>query len=698
MVLILAGTVGLAAGAPLVTYEFNQGAAAPAIASANVSAADATWSVEGGGFSKSQGNAYVATGLTQGEFDDSKYLAVTVSAKNGYVLNPESFSFLLGGSRNSSGADFTVQAVVRTDADGYAANLALVPEPIASHAFHDTKPTFTEYTADLRDARYQGLKSLTFRIYVRSSSGSTQINLRIDNIRITGAVVSGESKTTSPAAAPASGNPRSSFNAPAPGLKLASLFTSGAVLQRNTGLPVWGTAKPGDKVTVQFAGQTVSVTADGAGKWKTELAPLAAENAGRDFTVESGGRKIALTNVVVGEVWLCSGQSNMEWPLKQDPKAEQLVARSDLPLIRQFKVKNLSAEALVDFAEGSWVSCSPETAGLFTALGYYFARDLHQKLGVPVGLINCSWGGTSIESWMSSRILEKFPEVAQRWEKILEGLPQKTAAYELERVEYKRKAAEAKANGTEFDWKKYPKPPPGPGTKEAPSGLFNGMIAPLIPYSIAGMLWYQGEANCGNAGRYAEMLPVFIQDLRQRWNAGNLPFYFVQLPNYNWDYDKTGAKWAEFRAAQMQVLSLPATGAAIIIDGKTPVGHPPDKTDVGLRLARLAEVRHYKIESGDACGPLLQSAVKDRKTVVLKFAEASSGLKTAGESLTGFELAGKDGAFVPAEARIDGEAVLVSAVNVAEPVAVRYAWANNPAASLYNGAGLPASPFSAEVK
>lgn len=480
--------------------------------------------------------------------------------------------------------------------------------------------------------------------------------------------------------------------------KLASLFTSGAVLQRNVKLPVWGTAKPGDKVTVQFAGQTVETTADGAGKWKTELAPLAAESAGRDFTAESVGRKITLTNVVVGEVWLCSGQSNMEWPLKQDPKAEQLVARSDLPLIRQFKVKNKSVEVAADFAEGSWSSCSPGTAGAFTAVGYYFARELHQKLGVPVGLINSSWGGTSIEAWMSGESLAEFPFVAEQWQRTLAELPQKTAAYEKERTEYKRKAAEAKANGTEFDWKKYPKPPPGPGTKEAPAGLFNGMIAPLIPYSIAGMLWYQGEGNCGSAGRYAEMFPVFIQDLRQRWGASAMPFYFVQLPNYNWDYDKSGTKWAEFRAAQMKVLSLPATGAAIIIDGKTPIGHPPDKTDVGLRLARLAEVRHYKIATGDACGPLLQSAVKDGKTIVLKFAEASSGLKAAGDSLIGFELAGKDGAFVPAEARIDGDAVIVSAVGVAEPAAVRYAWANNPAASLYNGAGLPASPFSAEVK
>jgi len=474
---------------------------------------------------------------------------------------------------------------------------------------------------------------------------------------------------------------------------LAPLFRDGAVLQCGQPVPVWGTAAPGETVTVHFADQSVSAVADVAGRWRTELAPLAASGTGRDLT--AGGTVVR--DVVVGEVWLCLGQSNMEYPLKNAPDAAKLAAESHFPLIRQFKVANFSADTPASTVKGAWTACAPETAGAFTAVGYHFARVLHAKLDVPIGLINCTWGGTRIEAWMSADALRTFPAVAERWKTALEELPAKQAAYEQARAAFKQKAREAKAAGQAIDLKKAPQPPPGPGTREAPSGLFNGMLAPLIPYGIRGMLWYQGESNTGSAGTYAAMFPAHVADLRQRWNSDKIPFYFVQLPNYVSASDKSGRQWAEFRAAQARVLSLPATGMAIGIDGESPIGHPADKTAIGRRLARLAEVRVYRSAQGDASGPLAASATREDGAVRVRFTEASSGLVIKGPELQGFEAAGPDGTFHPAEARIDGPDVVITCPAVPVPARVRYAWANNPPATLYNRDALPASPFDVEV-
>jgi len=480
---------------------------------------------------------------------------------------------------------------------------------------------------------------------------------------------------------------------------LAPLFTEHAVLQQGVVLPVWGTAPAGELVTIRFSGQTITDFANSDGRWETHLAPLEGSSESRPLIVETAAGEFVLNNVVVGEVWLCSGQSNMEWPLKHDSQAEALVAESDLPMIRQFKVKHSSLDEPSNETEGTWVLCAPDTAENFTAVGYHFARQVQPKLGVPVGIINASWGGTKIEPWMSREALKKFPEVATKWNQVLEELPVKQVEYERALADYKQEAAEAKANGTEFNWRKYPKPPPGPGTKHAPTGLFNGMIAPLTPYPIAGILWYQGESNCGNSYAYSRMFPALIQDWRSQWNTEKMPFYFVQLPNYEWTYDRTGTKWAEFRAAQMSALALPNVGAAIVIDGTTPEdGHPSDKGYVGARLARLAEVGHYHIASGDASGPLCRSAILKNGEVVVHFKEATSGLIISGNELTGFELASSQGDFHPAVAWIEADSVRVSSEKVPVPVSVRYAWSNNPKATLYNGDGLPASPFVIPVE
>lgn len=476
---------------------------------------------------------------------------------------------------------------------------------------------------------------------------------------------------------------------------LAPLFQKGAVLQRDMPVPVWGAASPGEKVTVQFAGQTVSAAADDAGRWQVELAPLTASQEGRDLVVE-GKNKIVLSDILVGEVWLCNGQSNMEWPLKNSPEPEKVLAAARFPLIRQFKVAIASTEQPSATAEGNWVSCSPETAGLFTAVGYYFATALQPKLDVPIGLINDSWGGTKIEAWMSAEARAAFPSIEERWKIALKDLPAKTAAYEKERIAFKQKAQEAKAAGTPFDFKKYPKPPPGPGTKEAPGGLFNGMTAPLVPYAIRGVLWYQGEGNTGRHEEYARLLPAYIQDLRKKWHNETMPFFFVQLPNYITKAD-AATKWPEFRQAQASVLSVSHTGMAVTIDvgGE---GHPPDKTAVGQRLARLAEVQVYKLATGDATGPLAIKATNGGGLIKISFDQAESGLKAKGQ-LEGFEVAYADGTFQPAEnVTLEGSVALLTITAGSIPTKVRYAWKNNPPAPLYNGQGLPAAPFQLDIK
>jgi len=481
-------------------------------------------------------------------------------------------------------------------------------------------------------------------------------------------------------------------------VKFSPLFTDHAVLQRDRPVPVWGTSAPGEKVTVRFAGQQVSAISDATGAWHTELAPLTGNSDGKELSAEGPSSKATLQDVVVGEVWLCSGQSNMEWPLKNSPNVEKVLAEANLPLIRQYKVKNTSVSAPASTVAGRWIPASPDTAGAFTAVGYYFAKDLQPKLEVPIGIINSTWGGTRIESWLSPESLTKFPAVAEQWKKTLAALPARQAEYAKKRAAFKAKAQADKAAGRPVD-PKYPTPPPGPGTKEEPSGLFNGMIAPLVPYAVRGIMWYQGEGNTGGAAGYAKFLPELITAWRARWEAPETPFYVVQLPNFKLHSDGRGTAWAEMRQAQAQALSLPATGLIVTIDIGTPDnGHPPDKSAFGQRAARLAEVEIYKTLTGDATGPLAKSATAEANAVRVEFDDVSSGLFVRGDQLAGFELAGADDKFVTATAKIDGRGVLVAAEGIRVPTAVRYGWMDNPPSTLYNGIGLPAAPFELKVK
>ena len=489
---------------------------------------------------------------------------------------------------------------------------------------------------------------------------------------------------------------------------LAPLFTDHAVLQQGKSVPVWGRAAPDETVTVTFRDQTLHATAGKDGRWIVHLGVL--KPGAPTELVVSGKNLLRLQDIVVGEVWVCSGQSNMEFTV-WGPKgsvyrvenADEEVAAAHFPLIRHFKVERAVADRPADTARGAWVVCSPETVGQFTAVGYFFARDLQQKLGVPIGLINCTWGGTPIESWMSEAALRSdlaFAAVDDRWAKAMTDWPAKVAAHVAALATQEKDEAAAKAAGPTnyaafLKVKPWLPPPPSPTSPEAPRSLFNGMINPLLPGAIRGILWYQGESNVSRSCEYHALLTTMITAWRAHWGQGNVPFYLVQLPKYRGD-DPADTSWARLREAQAQALSLPNTGMAVTIDIGDPDNlHPRNKQEVGRRLALLACHHLYDIQ-GDWSGPIFRFATREGAAMRIQFDHADAGLVAHDRPLTGFQVAGADRQFHSAIVRIERDTIVVFAPEVNAPVAVRYAWANAPEANLFSGAGLPAAPFRSD--
>lgn len=478
---------------------------------------------------------------------------------------------------------------------------------------------------------------------------------------------------------------------------LASPFTDHAVLQRSRPVPIWGHATPGEAITVRFRGQSHQTVTAADGRWSVALDPMPADAEGRDLFV-TGKNTVVLNDVVVGEVWLASGQSNMEFPLNQALHGKDETAAATFPLIRHLKIEHSPSDSPVDRVKTSgWQPSIPETAANFSAVGYFFARELAAKLNVPIGIINSSWGGTPIESWTAEPVLRTTKAWAgfdARWQEALKIFPQKLAEYPALDIAWRKAEAESRTTGKPLllPW---PHPPVGPGTAYAPGALFNGMIAPIAPYALRGALWYQGESNADHAGEYAELFPAMIRDWRKQWGQGDFPFLFVQLPNYA-NGNPTARDWAALREAQNAALKLRHVGAAIAIDvGDASDIHPSNKQPVGLRLALLAEEKTYDL-SVESSGPVFKSAERDGSTMRVKFSHAQ-GLRSRTPKVTGFEIAGADKIFHPATAKLNGKSVIASAVEVPEPVAVRYAWTNNPAASLFNREGLPAAPFRSDA-
>ena len=467
-------------------------------------------------------------------------------------------------------------------------------------------------------------------------------------------------------------------------LKLHALFSDHMVLQSGQACPVWGSVEPGEEISVSIAGQKKSAKAGADGKWTVKLDPMKAGGP-HEMTV-AGRNSITEQDVLVGESWVCSGQSNMEMVVSSSNNVDQEKATANYPKIRHFLVPKRQEGAPVSDVVGSWKICSPETVGGFTAVGYFFGRELQQKLDVPVGLIHTSWGGTAAEVWISKRALEGNDTLKP----IAEGGVKKQEAYEKQMTAYKEAAEKAKA-----DNKPAPKAPNKP---MASSCLYNGMIANVLPYGIKGAIWYQGESNAGNAKLYQTLFPAMIQNWREDWGQGDFPFGFVQLANFKSNKNEkldqpVESNWAELREAQTMTLKLPKTGMAVIIDIGHPTDiHPKNKQDVGKRLALWAQSQVYGKDIVYS-SPLYESMKVEDGKVRLSFMHVGSGLEAKGDKLIGFSIAGEDRAFVWADAKVDGKTVVVSSDKVAKPVAVRYAWADYPDCNLYNKEGLPASPF-----
>jgi sialate O-acetylesterase len=630
-------------------------------------------------------------------------------------------------------------------------------------------------------------------------------------------------------------------------VRVPSIVGDNMVLQQGRRVRVWGWAEPGERVTVSFRGERASAAADARGRWEVFVGP---QKAGGPFGLTVAGRNtLDFKNVLVGEVWVCSGQSNMEWPLANAQDGAREAAAADYPFIHLFTVAKRTSAAPLEDVEGRWVVTTPKEAAQFSAVGYFFGRELHGRLRVPVGLIHTSWGGTPAEAWTSRDALKAaavLRPILERYDRQLADLPRLRREYERARDEWASKYVmedpgnrgeaegyakpghdtggwkrmrlpqfwesagldvdgvvwfrrelevpaawagkdltlklgaiddfdttyfdgervgstgpdtpnawnaprkyrvpgslvragratlavrvfdrvggggfgggemtlapadpaqgvgvaldgewlykeEATVPSRQLDWSRQPQPP-GPANQNSPTVLYNAMLAPLFPYAIRGAVWYQGESNAGRAVQYRTLFPAMIRDWRAAWGQGDFPFYFVQLANWKArPEDSIDSEWAELREAQLLTLrGTPNTGMAVAIDVGDPDDiHPRNKLDVGLRLARwaLADTYGMKLERS---GPLYaaHSVEGDRVRVTFKH---SAGLKTRdGAPPAGFYVAGADRRFAPAEARVEGGAVVVWSRAVPAPVAVRYAWADNPAANLYNAEGLPASPF-----
>jgi sialate O-acetylesterase len=481
-------------------------------------------------------------------------------------------------------------------------------------------------------------------------------------------------------------------------VKLPAIISDNMVLQQGRQVAIWGTAGAGEEVTVTLGEQKQTATADSNGLWKVELDPL---KKGGPFEMTVAGKNtITVHNILVGEVWVCSGQSNMEFAVWNHGvfggviNEEKEVAAANYPLIRLFIVKKAVAGKPQTDVQGQWVVTSPTTVGTFSAVGYFFGRDLFQAMKFPVGLIDSTWGGTEAEAWTSAAAMQADPDlkvVADSWQQRTNDFPNALEQYMQKLREWEKAADEAEANGNvAVSVPDAPKDPRGHPWRAC--GLWNAMMAPLTPYAIGGAIWYQGESNADFAYQYRKVFATMIQQWRSSWGEGDFPFLFVQLASF-----APGAKnadaWATLRESQEKTLALPKTGMAVAIDiGDSYDIHPKNKQEVGRRLALAAENIAYgrKVEY---MGPAFKSLHEDKGTLRVQFAHAAGGLVVRGQSLKGFEIAGEDQQFSPAEAKVEGTEVVLSSPQVTKPVAARYGWANDPPCNLYNKLGLPAPPF-----
>ncbi|MCS7305052.1 MAG: sialate O-acetylesterase [Thermoguttaceae bacterium] len=485
-------------------------------------------------------------------------------------------------------------------------------------------------------------------------------------------------------------------------IKLPRLVSDHMVLQQKTEVRLWGWADPDEQLTVQFADRKASTKADPEGRWEVKICT---SEAGGPYELTIAGKTsyITLRNILVGEVWVCSGQSNMAWSVAASLNSQQEIASANYPKIRLFTVARKVSEKPLEDCEGAWVECSPQMVSGFSAVAYFFGRHLHQELGVPVGLINSSWGATPAESWTSRQALESEPSLKpllEQWDKMIADWPKLDPQY-LRRYQYKLKTWQE--SQAQPGAKKIP-PPPLPdrsaNSSHRPANLYNAMIAPLTRYTIRGAIWYQGESNVTRAWQYRTLFPLLIRDWRQAWGQGDFPFGFVLLAPFDYKRDvnftDVPPTWcSELREAQLLTLKkVPNVGMACLMDlDEITDIHPRNKQEVGRRLALWALGALYG-RPIVYTGPIYESMAVEGDKIRIRFTGVGSGLVSRdGQPLREFTIAGQDQIFHPATAVIEGNTVVVSSPKVPRPVAVRFAWRDAAVVNLANQEGLPAAPF-----
>ena len=459
---------------------------------------------------------------------------------------------------------------------------------------------------------------------------------------------------------------------------LPGIISDHMLLQRDVPVRIFGKASPGEAVSVAFRGRTAQTVTDPLGRWEVWLQPLSPGPAA-EMTI-TGANTITIADVLVGDVWIGSGQSNMQWAVRQADNADAEIASAKFPQIRLFYVPRKPSSVPVEDVEAKWIVCSPESVAEFSAVLYYFGRQMHQDLKVPMGLIHSSWGGTPIASWISGPSLVGNPRLEPfltYWQNVILQYPVNASRFEQNLKKWE-------ANGSQGP---RPAAPMGPGHAHEPTTLYNGMIAPLVKYTVKGALWYQGETEAGRAQGhvYGEAMMTLVQDWRRAFGQGEFPFYWVQLANYG-NAAKNG-HWMRVQEGQVKATALRNTGVAVITDIGNPTNiHPTNKQEVGRRLAMLAQNK--------GASPLYRQYTREGSGIRIWFDHAGKWLKTRVDGpVTGFEIAGADGKYVPASAKIEGATVLVSSPDVPNPQSVRYGWDYNPDANLINALALPASLF-----
>jgi sialate O-acetylesterase len=485
-------------------------------------------------------------------------------------------------------------------------------------------------------------------------------------------------------------------------IKLPAIISDHMVLQQKQSNPIWGWDTPGTKVTVTFAGQTKSAEAAADGRWTVKLDPVPV-NAQPQTIKIAGTNTVEIQDVLVGEVWMCSGQSNMRFALNQDWNGDLEAAASKLPNLRLIKVPQVGTQEAQNDFKGQWKASAADSASSFSAVGFMFGRYLHEILGVPVGLIDNSWGGSAAEAWVRRESLEKDP----RFKLLMENTKRREALFQTEKAKTDHEAAVAKwkitAEKAKAEGQAVPRPPQSPQQwlegNARPGNIFNGVMFPTLGYGIKGVVWYQGESNAGRAYEYLDLFPFMIEQWRKEWKQGDFPFYWVQLADFLPEKPEPGdSTWAELREAQTRTMKLPNTGQAVITDlGEAKDVHPKNKHDVAARLVRWALVKDYGLKFPYRSPEFKSLGIAGNKAIVT-LDYFGSGLRPFDVTdAVGFAICGEDKVWHWAKGKVlPGDRIEVTSDKVEKPIAVRYAWADNPVCNLFSKDGLPVTPFRSD--